>query len=180
MQTQDQIGIICDLCKITNKEDFVYYNVNAMKVKQYGGRRPPISEIVRQSPEKSFDFCTSCYEKISDEVVCVYTSNMNSKTGIVKHFCELTGRDLLSASVYYYVVFGKVSVNMSRQPYVCLKCNKNSVSKNVCVCGGSDFRKNAVVEASSRDLEICISDDRYNGWVSKQSVPVESSWSSSS
>jgi hypothetical protein len=180
MQTQDQTGIICDLCKTTNKEDFHYYSVNAMKVKQYNNRRPPISEIVRQVPDKSFDFCTACYDNISDEVVRVYTSSMNNKTGIAKHFCEMTGFDLLSASVYYYLVFGKVSVNMSRQPFVCLKCGKNNLSKNVCSCGSVDFRKNASIDVSSRDLEICVCEDTYSGWVSKQSVPVASSWSSSS
>ena len=180
MQTQDQTGIICDLCKSTNKEDFDYYSVNCMKVKQYGGRRPPITDILQEKPEKSLDFCTACYESISDEVVSVYTSSMNNKTGIVKHFCGLTGIDLVSSDVFYYAVFGKVTVNMSKQLFACLKCGKNGISKNVCSCGGVDFRKNASVETSSRDLEISICKDRYSYWVSKQNVPVESSWSSSS
>lgn len=182
MQTTDKSGIICDFCHATTKYDFTYYSLDIRKAKQFGGRRPGLTNILGSLIDISFDICTKCYDDISTKVVETYSKNMNNKTGIQKHFCELSSVNLQIADFYYYCVFSKVIVKTTNCPIVCIKCGKMGIRDKICKCGSDKYTTQVIVQSLPRELEINICNAIYNQWVekAKQALNDSSSWSSNS
>ena len=181
MQTPDHVGIICDFCKCVLKNDFKYYSLDFYKIKMYNGRK----EAIGHPPSchmNSFDICSGCYEILSDKVVECYSMNMNSKTGIHKLFCEVSGKNLLDSKLLYYVVFSLIDVKLDNQPLLCSKCSKSSKNTvDVCVCGSNKFARQALVQVKEDVLEIHVSEAVYNEWlIKRENIKAISDWSSSS
>lgn len=181
MQTTDKNGVICDFCHNTSRQDFTYYSLDVRKVKQFNGRRPSLSDILSSLIDVSFDICTNCFDSISAKVVQTYSKNMNNKTGILKHFCELSSNNLQTSDVYYYCVFTKVIVKTTNCPIICVKCGKLGIKDKTCKCGSNNYTSQAIVHSSPRELEINISNAIYNEWRNIASnISQNSTWSSTS
>ena len=154
MQLDDKTGISCDFCGSAHREDFDYHSFD--------------SKIA-----DSFDVCAGCMEELSFKIV------ENNSTP--NNLCEVSSKVFNGSYVFYYVVISNVSVKMSGQPLVCVKCGKKySSDSKVCSCGGTKLSKSAIVSAGKRDLEISICDDVYNEWRAKKSLPKSTSWASKS
>lgn len=175
MQHHSKQGVYCDFCHILYKEDFDYHSLDVKKITVYNNIRPSLGEMLNTKVVDSFDVCTECMEDLRFKVVDNYSKLY--KSGV---FCEVSGEKLSGSYRFFYVVAVDVSVNMSKQPFVCVKCGKKSFNNSQCSCGCDDFRRSAVVVSGHRDLEISISEAVYNGWKEEKSKQKTSNWASSS
>jgi hypothetical protein len=173
MQLDDKTGISCDLCGSAHREDFDYHSFDARKIVVYNNLKPSLNEMINSKVADSFDVCADCMEKLSFKIVANNTPPNNS--------CEVSSKNFYGSYVFYYVVVSNVSVKMSGQPLICMKCGKKyPADPKACSCGGSKFSRSAIVSAGKRDLEISICDDVYNEWRAKKSLPKSTSWASKS
>ena len=173
MQLDDKTGISCDFCGSAHREDFDYHSFDAHKVMVFNNLKPSLGEMINSKIADSFDVCAGCMEELSFKIV------ENNSTP--NNLCEVSSKVFNGSYVFYYVVISNVSVKMSGQPLVCVKCGKKySSDPNVCSCGGTKLSKSAIVSAGKRDLEISICDDVYNEWRAKKSLPKSTSWASKS
>ena len=177
MQLSDRQGISCDFCQKAYREDFDYHSLDAKKVSVYNNIKPSLGEILNTKVANSFDVCTECADALKHLVLNNYTKHFKSG-----QYCEVSCAALTGSYFYYYVVFTDVSVKMSNQPYVCVKCgNKDFIKSSRCKCGCEEFRRSAVVTSGRRDLEISISDTVYKDWVAKKHTPPKNAnWTSNS
>ena len=177
MQLSDRQGIMCDFCQTAYREDFEYHSLDAKKIAVYNNIKPSLGEMLNTKVANSFDVCAECMDALKQLVLDNYARHFKSG-----QYCEVSAVNLNGSYNFYYVVFTEVSVNMSKQPYVCVKCsNKDFMRSSICKCGGSEFRRSATVTSGRRDLEVSISDAVYKSWVLKKLTPPKNeNWTSNS
>jgi hypothetical protein len=176
MQTNDKMGIECDLCYAVYRDDFEYVSVDAKKQRLYNGVKPSLQELLGAKTTKSFDICTLCYDNLVSQILKNYAEKDKRKV-----FCEITGEYVSGYDTFYYLVCCTVNVNILLQPYVCKKCGKkyHELPTN-CECRSSDFTKVADISSGNRDLEVIISSSVFQDWDAKSQERKSSSWSSKS
>jgi len=106
MQLQSRNGISCDYCSTQYQKDFEYYSVDIRDAHTTQNRLATLDSILRSKVAFSFDLCTSCYDKLSQDVVKYYKP---VPIGLV---CNLTGTFLQGDFSYCYVDITKVIVKV--------------------------------------------------------------------
>jgi hypothetical protein len=118
-------GIICDLCGIIYKDEFIYYGVTASKISLVSNMRSGApSEVL------SADFCTPCYDKILDQV----RANLgpHSRKSIK---CDMSKQRKAGTFDYYRLIFDHIDVNRNREPDVKIErkeCGHELLRFNLC------------------------------------------------
>ena len=147
------------------RNDFVYYSFDFRCVSIYNNRKPPLNDIINSHIVFSSDICTSCFEPIKNNVL---KHNSNSIKSI---FCEMTGNRLVGNCECYYCVVSKISVKLSGQPFVCLKCKSKTFEGGRCPkCNNTDFIKMAQMNVDDRFVEIMMCYDAYKEFLSKSEI----------
>ena len=101
-------GIICDLCGIIYKDEFVYYAIAASKISLINNMRvgPPTDAL-------NADICTPCYDKMLDKVRANLGSHSHQS---IK--CDLSKQRKSGTFDYYRLIFDRIDVNRAREPDV--------------------------------------------------------------
>ena len=106
MQLQSKNGISCDYCSTQYSKDFEYYSIDMRDMHTTQSRLATLDTTLRSKVTFSFDLCTSCYNKLSQDVVKYY------KPIPVGLICNLTGIHLQGDFSYSYVDITKVTVKV--------------------------------------------------------------------
>ena len=163
MQTSDKSGIICDLCSISFRDDFIYYSFDFRHAVVTDGRIPSLDTLRHTHVTCSLDVCTACFTNISQTVVENYKKIMSgTRRARPPHICELTGSMMSGNYNYYYCVITKANVQLTGQPNICTKCQKKAYEASVvCGCGNKTFIRPALVKTDNRFLEFSLSEQAF-------------------
>jgi hypothetical protein len=172
MQLEDKTGIACDQCGTTYQTDFSYYSFDFRLVSVQENRRPSLQQIFNMHAAASLDICTQCFEVMKQKVAENYAKTMNGNVksrgrpqiGVA---CDLTGDKMIGTFGYYHCNVVKVTVRMSGQPNICIKCQKQSPDGKPCECGGTSFTRPADTKIDDRHAEINLSEGAFHNMVNK-------------
>jgi hypothetical protein len=114
-------GISCDHCGTIYKDQFVYYSTRAIKYVFQGRHRSP-----PQNTDFNTDMCSSCYEKLLDQVRKFIGPNRKDK---IK--CDLSNTYKSSNFTYYLVYFDRIDVDKKRLEDDTVRADKDVMDLNI-------------------------------------------------
>jgi hypothetical protein len=164
MQLPERDGIACDQCGMTCRHDFTYYSFDFRPVVVTDNRKQSLDSIFHNQVVFSLDVCPACYDKIAADVVKNYSKIMSpTRRTRVDTVCELSGKTMIGSYTYYHLNVTKVSVRMSGQASICVKCKTATDDKSKpCVkCAGTRFIRPASVTSTDRFVEVNLCEDMY-------------------
>lgn len=160
-QLLDKTGICCDRCGLVIRDDFTYFSFDLRRTQLCDGRRPGIDNILRLSPDKSFDLCELCVDQMKQLVITNYRP---VKAGMRCDFC---GKQQGSGH-YFHAELSRVAVVATGQPYVCAKCRiQRADAEKPCSCGSLAFVRPAASRTTRRLLELDLDEGCASGFQSR-------------
>lgn len=165
----DREGIICDVCSTIYRHDFTYCSYDFRTFRVHDNVMDQIT--LNQSPEKSFDVCTTCHEKMKGVVLKNYRPSkcLPGRRYLKGINCDLSKTHLTGTYTFKHCNIIEVSVTMSHKPYICINCKKVITDRDkVCPgCSKNEFGKDADVIHNNRALELWVCNDAYQAFVDK-------------
>lgn len=165
MQLADRTGIKCDHCGMAFKEDFTYFNLDA---RRYTFSSTFSLDLIKRQPvTTSQDVCQECFDKLSQRVVesfAIYQADKIRK-------CEISAHML--SGITFHISAQRIQVNMSRQPFVCVKCRQPKSSLDKCTCGSTKFIRPAKTTIAHNVLDFDICEAVMKDWQTRASKDNE-------
>jgi len=185
MQLKERDGIACDQCGTSYRHDFVYYSFDFRQVDVIGNRKPSLDSIFHQPIIASIDVCSTCFNKISNDVIDNYNKILSPiRRTRVETTCELSGLVMAGNYAYYHINVTEVVVRVSDQFYMCIKCKNKivDVKKQCSKCDGIEFSRPMSTKMTDRFVEINVCVDVYKKMLetATRAKQIANTWSTKS
>lgn len=117
MELPSRDGIMCDVCGMSCRDDFIYYSYDFRPVEVYGNRKPSLDEIFGCTITFSLDVCPVCFDKHKKSLIANYNKILApQRRVVVGTFCDLSGHLMAGTYNFYHISVTKVSVRATPKP----------------------------------------------------------------
>ena len=123
MLLKEKNGIVCDLCKLSQRDDFTYYALEGSWI----GITPKIKLIQRIRKDIDVDICAGCFNDIKELMSKhLYSTVYNVKCESCGKFCK-EDADKNGSYLFMQLVLHKVDVKIMKE----VSSNNPSFSRNI-------------------------------------------------